>query len=182
MLVSPDSLPGSGDSFYRFMESCTTNESPARITLQRMDVLPLLPTTHRHHREPGPSAHLRHKASATGAGTMSVRRVSHARASRISPPPPRSAMGGSWRCLARRIRDPVPDHCRVWCSPSRPEPATIGHRRRHRESRRARRRRPLHRGQGRRTVRKSSSLPCCPGNCRSSGSDRSTSCHCRSSR
>ena len=55
-------------------------------SLQRMDVLPLIPT-HRHHREPGPSAHQRHNASETGAGTMSVRRVSHARASRISPPP-----------------------------------------------------------------------------------------------
>ena len=54
------------------------------------------------------------------------------------------------------------DHCRVWCAPSRPEPATIGYRRRHRESRCARRRRPLPRGQGRRTVRKSSSRPCHP--------------------
>ena len=50
---------------------------------------------------------------------------------------------------------------RVVCSVAA-EPATIGYRRRHRESCCARRRRPLPRGRGRRTVRKSSPRPCHP--------------------
>ena len=88
VLVSPDSLPGSGGQLLSVhgelynQRISRPHHSPANGCAPHSS-----PTTHRHHREPGPSAHLRHKASATGAGTMSVRRVSHARASRISPPP-----------------------------------------------------------------------------------------------